>query len=149
MATYGWKPVFKFVPTDGIEETLDLLEVLPPKSVDADHEPDVTARLDTNRRGNAKGWGVRPTCKMKFEVVDSDLVAYLALTANRLIANEVWTVYLSLDGGLTYRQVELAPKGYTRDGAIEGKTFAGSKYTLDVRGVDLLDQAPALGTGVW
>jgi len=153
MTQYAWKPFFKFVPTDGIEEVADLQAIFTdtsgPSSIDASHVPDVTARTDVNRRGNAKGWGLRPTCKMVFEILSTELHAYLALIVNRLIANDVWTVYLSLDGGLTYRQVELAAKGYEGPDAIQGKTFAGAKYTLSVQAVDLLDQAPELAGGTW
>lgn len=150
MSQYKWKPVFKFVPTDGIEEVLDLIAVgLTPTLIDASHEPDVNARIDVNRRGNAKGSGFRPRCKMKFEIVDTALVAYLLLAVNRLLATDIWTVYLSLDGGITYRQVEMAAKGFDGPKAIQGKTFAGATYTLDMQAVDLLDQVPNLGTGVW
>lgn len=151
MSQYGWKAVFKFVPTDGIEEVMDLSEVFTdtgrPSSIDASHVPDITARIDVNRRGNAKGWGFRPTAKLKFEIFSTELQAYLALIVNRLLANDIWTVYLSLDGGITYRQVEL--KSYDGPDPIQGKTFAGAKYSLEVQAVDLLDQTPALGTGVW
>jgi len=149
MSQYAWKAVFKFVPTDGIEETLDLMETIPPKSIEVSHEPDVTSRIDVNRRGNAKGWGLRPRATFKWEIIDTALVAYILLIVNRLMADQTWTVYLSLDGGITYRQVELIPKGYTGPDAIQGKTFAGAKYSLEVQGVDVLDQVPTLGTGVW
>jgi len=153
MSQYAWKAVFKFVPTDGIEEVMDLSEVFTdtgrPSSIDVSHVPDVTARIDVNRRGNAKGWGFRPTAKLKFEIFSTERHAYLALIVNRLLATDIWTVYLSLDGGLTYRQVELTPKGYEGPDAIQGKTFVGAKYSLEVQGVDVLDQVPTLGTGVW
>jgi hypothetical protein len=149
MSQYAWKPVWKFVPTDGSEETLDLMEVLPPTSVDAAHEPDLQSRIDVNKRGNSKGSGFRPTCKMKFEIVDTALVQYLLLIVNRLMADQIWTVYLSLDIGITYRQVQLQQKGFDGPKAIEGKTFAGAIYSIAVEGVDLIDQVPALGSGVW
>jgi len=149
MSQYAWRPVFKFVPTDGIEETLDLMEVLPPKSVEPDHQPDVTARTDVNRRSNAKPWGFRPICKMTFEVIDTSLVQYLLLVVNRLRQNDTWTVYLSLDGGLTHRQMDPDAKFHDGPKAIQGKTFAGATYTLAVQAVDLIDQVPGLGTGVW
>ena len=149
MTQYAWRQMFKFVPTDGIEETLDLMAVLPPTSTDAGYLPDVTPRKDVNRRGNARGWGFLPYCKMKFEVIDSDLQAYLRLIANRLMAEKLWAVYLSLDGGLTWRQVEATSKVLDGPDPIQGKTFAGSKYTLDVVAVDLISEVPALGTGVW
>lgn len=149
MSSYAWSPRFKFVPTDGIEETLDLMAVLPPTSVDPSHESDVSARRDVNRKGNARVWGFLPTCKMKFEVIDTTRVAYLLLIANRLRASALWTTYLSLDGGVTYRQVEAAAKVLDGPDAIQGKTFAGARYTLSVVGVDLIDTVPDLGTGVW
>jgi len=151
MSQYAWRAMFKFVPTDGIEEVMDVGQVFTdtgrPSAIDAGHVPDVTHRIDVNRRGNAMGWGYRARCKMSFEIISTETQAFLALIVNRLLANDIWTVYLSLDGGITYRQVEL--KSYDGPDAIEGKTFAGAKYSVEVQSVELLDQVPNLGTGMW
>jgi hypothetical protein len=150
MSQYGWLPMVKFVPTDGIEEVLDLIAVgLRPTKIEPTHEPDITGRIDSNRRSNAKFYGFRPACKMTFEVIDTSLVSYLHLITNRVPANDVWTVYLALDNGVTYRQIDPASKLLTGPVAIQGKTFAGATYTLDLMAVDLIDQVPGLGTGVW
>lgn len=151
MTQYRWQPVFKFVPTDGIEEVLVVSECFSDTSgfrlADPDHMPEITQKVDVNRQGSQRAWGLRPRVKCTLEIVDTATQAYLALIINRLVANEVWTTYLSLDGGLTYRQVEL--KSYDGPKAIEGKTFAGAIYTLELQAVALLDQMPNLGTGVW
>jgi hypothetical protein len=151
MSQYAWKGVFKFIPTDGIEETMDLASVFTdtsgPGKIDPSHVYESTNRQDVNRRGNQKDWGFRPRCKMTFEIIDTALQAYFALIVNRLRATDVWVVLLSLDGGINYRQVQL--KSFDGPDPIQGKTFAGAKYVLEVEGVELLDQIPNLGSGVW
>jgi len=151
MSQYAWRPVFKFVPTDGTEDVLDMTEVFTdtgrPNTIDPSHDPEMTPKVDVNRKGNAKGWGFRPACSMTIEIFSTELEAFLALIVNRLLANDVWTSYLSLDGGLNYHQVEL--KKFDGPNAIKGKTFAGASYTLGVVATDLLDLKPALGTGTW
>lgn len=149
---YSWEPVFKFVPTDGPEEVAsirDLFTDLPGcKKVEAEHRAEQTARKDVNRLGANRKWGFRPMATLHFEIVDTNQQRYLALIASRLMS-DVFTCYLSLDGGLTFRRVQLAANGYKGPKALGGKTFIGADYELEVEGCDLLYEAPALAEGTW
>lgn len=148
---YSWLPVMRFVPQAGVEEYLSIYEAFPgtagPVKVNADHVPEMETRLDATRRTQVRGFGFRPVCAMTFEVVDSAEQVYLSAMVTRLMATDDWTCYLSLDDGQTYRQVVLSK--WTGPDPIRGKTFAGSTYTLTMRGVDLLEEVPLLGLGKW
>jgi hypothetical protein len=148
---FNWQPVMKFVPTDGVEEVMDLREVFTdtsgPGMIDANHLPEQTKRNDVNRRNTSVGWGFRPTCKFTIQLISTELHQYLALMVNRLMKSDVWACFLSLDGGLTFREVQL--KSYSGPKPIGGKNFVGAEYVVDIEGVELLTQVPALQTGVW
>jgi hypothetical protein len=145
-----WNHVMKFVPDNGLEETLALSSVFTdtsgPVRTEVAHKPDQTKRADTNRREGPTTWGFRPECELLIPIFTADLAKWVALIRDRLASKE-WTCYLSLDGGVNYREVSLA--GFTGPKTIEGKTFAGVEYTITMRGRDLVEQPPALGDGTW
>jgi hypothetical protein len=152
MATkYAWLPVMRFIPQDGPEELLVLYEAFSdtsgPGKVVPSHAPEMVESMDSQRRATLRPFGFRPMCKMTFELVDMAQQAYLQAMLVRLMATGSWACHLSLDDAATFRQVVL--DSYSGPEPLRGKTFAGAKYEVGVRGVDLLEEPPVLGLGVW
>jgi len=138
------------IPLDGPEELLDLTECFPdtngPVSIEVAHKPEQTQRDLLNRNSQPITWGFRGEAKMEFEVGSTEQVFWLSTMVNRL-ASEQWACSLSLDGGVTWRDVVMA--AFTGPKPLGGKVFAGAAYSLTVRTKELLAEIPPLGVGVW
>lgn len=150
MSGYRWHPIFKLIPDNGAETTVDLWDQIPgttgPVRIDLQYREDQDEWQDIDRVIRSQVFGFRVAVRMDFDITDMQEHQVLANITNAL-ADESTQVQLSLDAGFVFRAVKLdrAP----RPRPLNGKTFAGASFRLDLSCTELLDELPALVEGAW
>src|SRR5947207_2743925 len=106
---YAYSPRFRLSYDSGPDVIYDLTTMTDakgPVSIKVQYEQEKTSRQTPNRRTIERHFGWRPVCAMIFDLAtmtDEAWIADVASAANRDDAD----LYLSLDGGVTERQVTL------------------------------------------
>lgn len=152
MTAYAWWPMFRITPDNGVAETLDFRTGFLNPGVAVRTEPSWSAegkqRLDINKseRPRMDGWRVEVELELHVwgeAMPDHEPIARLVSAAWA----EGYTIALSCDAGVTYRDVVLTK--YGGPDPIAGKTFVGAKFKLTFRCVDLIDDVAAIASGSW
>lgn len=145
MSGYKREVWMRTVPLDGAEEWFDIGTLLTdaggPTVARVRYREVRDQRENVNRGLRSIFYGVRPEVQLKFDVATMADHATLATITSRLMRDD-WTVYLSLDGRLTEREVELVQ--VPEPMPFNGKTIGGASFTMDLRCRELLDDLPAM-----
>ena len=153
MAGYRFHTWVRMTPRDGAVETLDLssdfLDSGSARSVLTKAEPRYEERIesgeDINYAQRPLLLGIYCEVMLRFETVSPATEhAAIARLVTRLI-DPYWTVELSLDNKVTYREVVAKKIGYPRP--FGDKTIAGFRVEHVVACRELLDTYPAIGAG--
>ena len=143
---YEWHPVFRQTPDNGSAVVVDtrasFTDLGGPETVDIGYDTVRTDREDINRRARSRVWGFRQMISLGIYIDTMADSGALFQILSRL-ARDDWTTELSLDGSGTYRTVELEDFGGPQP--LGGKTVAGARFELSMRGVDLLSEIPEFG----
>jgi len=144
---YEWQPIFRMVPDDGPEQVIvlrsSLTDVGGPGRIRLAYRPVFTRAEDVNRRLAFQRFGFRAAVGIAAEVATMADQAALATILSRLHSDQ-WRIYLSLDGGVVEREVELASN--SGPDAIAGKVSVGASFELGLEAIDLIDTIPAMMT---
>lgn len=142
---YRWHPVVRLVPAYGDARTIDLTQAFTdasgPVETEAGHREEIRRRTDVNRRSRPQIYGFRPFANFSFDILTMEDHASLVDIVGCLSEQDA-KVYLSLDGGITEREVAL--RRYRGPRAIAGKQFVGGTYQLQIEAVDLIDRPAAM-----
>lgn len=148
---YEWIHRIRAVPLNGSARTYQLNQIFSdasgPTKTDVRYDVVKDSRYNVDRWADPliHGWRVRVI--LTLEIVTMEEEHWLAEILNRLSDREEWTIYLSLNGGTTEREIVLRDfKGPTPLG---GKTHAGAQFVLDVECVELITEKPDLMDGNW
>jgi len=143
--SYAWWPYVRFTPTNGIVETWDLRakfsDVNGPVRTGLDYVSDRERRVSSDeRRLGLLHRGFRPRVDLELEIFTLAHQSNFATLLSRLRRPADWLVELALDGGITYRAVQLD----SHDGPtpLGGKTFIGARHRVRFDGVELLADLP-------
>lgn len=146
MGGYRWYPRVRIVPANGNEQQLDLSALMTdaggPVLINVDYPQDRQDRIDVDRRADQTSFGFRPRVRMTFDInamADHEHLAKIVQALHRTMDRQV---FLSLDGGITEREMQMsrtpAPRPFNR------KTIAGARYELELEAKDLLEEYPAM-----
>lgn len=142
MGIYAYQPRFRLVPEDGPQRLYDLTaltEARGPVRTDVRYEPEKVRRQSVNRKLIEKRFGLRPVCRMGFEIATLAEESWLADIVSSSMRDDV-RVYLSLNAGVSEREVYMIGD-YARP-PLAGKALAGIATDLEFRAVDLVDGVP-------
>jgi len=152
MSGYIRTVLARLTPDNGLPETVDLSagftvngysrNVLTKTEVNYADEQE--QRQDVNQAAQNLRFGFRPAMKLQFDIRDMSHYTTVAKVASRLM-DPGWRVELSLDGGVTYRDIVLT-RGPAL-GPFRGVTRAGVRVTLEVETRDTTDQILPMGAG--
>jgi len=143
---YAWHPVIRCVPDNGAEETIDLRTVLTdlhgPMKTDAKYAAIQERRETINRRIVPAPFGFRAEIILTLDILTMADAAHWTKIVNRCMSTN-WAVYLSMDGGITERQVFLS----RMDGPdpLGGKTHVGGRFLLGLTTVEAFAEMPEFG----
>ena len=140
-----WWPVFRMMPANGPAQTIRLREALRdfggPVRCDVRYVPVTKQREDINNTIRTYVKGFR--CEVEFDVSTSGAriadAGCLSMITGWL-ADRTKTVELSMDDGVTFREIAL--KKFEGPKPKAGKTFAGFLYELAVSCRALLEAPP-------
>lgn len=150
---YTWQTLVRITPKDGPSETINLstgfLDGGSSRSVLTKAEPRYIERIDAaediNSAQRPRLRGYECEVMLRFELADVGTHhPTIARIMNRLMS-PYWTVELSLNNGVTYREVVLRKAGSPRP--FGDKTVAGFKVEHVVVCRELLDTYPDIGSG--
>ena len=145
-----WWPVFRMTPANGAAVTIRLREALQdfggPVRCDVRYVPVIKNRENVNNelRPYAKGY----RCEVEFDVsVSASRMADAGClaTITGWLADRTKTVELSMDDGVTFREIVL--KKFEGPKPKAGKTFAGFLYELAVSCRALLEAPADIASG--
>ncbi len=143
---FRWWPVLRCVPDNGAEETIDLRAVLTdlggPMKTDAKYSALQERRETINRRIVPAPFGFRAEIILTLDILTMADAANWTKIVNRCMSPD-WTVYLSMDGGVTERQVFLS----RMDGPdpLGGKTHVGGRFLLGLTTAEVFPEMPNFG----
>ena len=148
MSGYKWDPVWRIVPRNGGETVYwmsdELTDCKGHNKITLQYAESMNIREDINRSLRPVVHGVRPEVEIECQIFTMDDQAFLANIESALLLPNHYNVFLSLDGGVTEREVVI--KGVSNPTAIRGKTVLGATFTIAVRCVDLIPRRPAMMT---
>ncbi len=153
MSGYAWWPMVRITPANGPAVVRDLksdLSTIPgtgPTKVAVKHAPQIKQRQDVNDAERPLLKGFRVDVELTFEVADEMLDHDILAEIASACLDQDQIVELSMDGGLTYREVVLTE--YRGPDPINGKMYVGAKYELNFRCRELVQDIPAIGMGNW
>lgn len=151
MSGYDFWPMVRYSVDDNTPTTIDLRSDLtsvagPIRIRGPQYVMQQIEREDVNRVDRRLRLGHRVSVGMDFEVhddmLDHDYFADILDAWNRGDKIE-----LSLDGGATWRTVEIT--AYQGPTALSGKPRAGALFSLDFRCIELIDTVPRIASGSW
>lgn len=147
---YSWHPVFRQTEEGETPIVIDthqaFSEMGGPEWTRVSYDTISRKREDINRRAQSTFFGFRMRVTMRTYFDDNTDSNYFTNIVNRMILPD-WVTELSLDGAVTYHEVEL-------DGNVSGplplagKPFAGAHFQLPMRGRDLMAARPYLESSV-
>lgn len=147
---YEWYPILRMSPENGSDVTINFRQEFTdangPTKTHVGHSLERDLREDVNRSLRATYHGFRPEARLTLEILNMEDHQVLAQILERAVS-PAWTLYLSLDGGDTEREVILTE--YRGPKAIKRKTYLGAEYEIAFGAVDLSDEVPAIGEGTW
>lgn len=142
---YSWHHMVKIAPEDGQDLELDLMEEFAethgPLKTDLTYPQEAKSRTDVNKVQRQNHFGFRPTVVLTIEIFNISYHRVIAKMVNAL-TDKLTAVYLSLDGGHTYRQVKMSRVPSPRP--IRGKTIVGAQFRLGLSATELIDDMPEM-----
>lgn len=148
MSGYRWDPVFRVSPVNGGDTYYWLSDRLSDVGshtrINLRYVESMNTREDVNRSLRPVVFGLRPEVDITCAIWTMADQAFLSEIESALLDTSYYRVYLSLDGGVVYRQVVMASA--TNAEPINGKTIVGAQFTIRVRCVDLITRRPAMAT---
>lgn len=148
MSGYSWDPVVRVVPFNGAETVYWFADRLTDcgghTRISLRYVEDQTIREDVNRNLRPTVNGLRPEVTIECVIASMDDQRFLAEIESALLSPKRCAVFLSLDGGVTERQVVLASS--TNAEPLAGRTILGATFKLSLKCVALIGERPAMTT---
>lgn len=145
---YQWRHYVKLEPTDGVDEVIvlrqELLEGHGPVRTTVVNRDEQETREDINRTQHQEVFGFRQRVTIRAEVFDMKEHRSLVKIANAFRDPDT-KVHLSLDGGLTYKEVIMRRVPSPR--AIRNMTIVGASFDLGMETAVLEDELVAIADG--
>lgn len=145
---YKWRHWLKLVPTDGVDEVVilkqELLEGHGPTRTTVQNREEQVSREDINKKLHQEIDGFRQRVTIRAEIFDMDEHRSIVKIVNALAAADT-TVFLSLDGGETYKEVIMRSVPSPR--AIRNLTIVGATFDLGLETAELDDELVAIPEG--
>lgn len=145
---YVWIHWVKLVPDDGVDEVLALRALLTdaagPTRTGLENVHDKDTRQDINKIDRQHSFGVKQKVSLRCEILEMADHATLVKIANAALDNGT-TIFLSLDAGLTYKEVIVTKLPSPR--SIRNITAVGAIFDLRFQTVHLQDEMVAIEDG--
>lgn len=148
MNGYSWSVLCRMTPTNGPEDVEDLssagfgLTVMTKAGLR--YREELERRTTINRTERPLLFGFRPELVLRFEMLDMTHYNKIAKIQTRLM-DPSWAVEFSLDGGNSYREMEL--KKAASPLPLRDKTIAGAAFVLEMRSKHTWPDAELIQTG--
>jgi hypothetical protein len=146
---YEWHHMIRQTPGAGGAVTYDLRDVFTdckgPSRTRYEPRVELDRREDVNRRARSQFYGVRLGVQLTIDILTFAEQASLAAIVSKML-REDYVQEWSPDAGATFYEVELV--SYSGPDPLGGKTFAGGRFELALRTVELLEEVPAIATSL-
>ena len=145
---YLWNPIFRLTPGGDYTLKTSMPYAGGATKIDLNYIPVMDSRETANKTLSVVHYGFRIRVGFTFAIGGNMADHNTLVTIVNALVDPTKTVQLSLNGGTTFRYVDI--RRYEGPDPFDGKTFAGAYYSLEVETTSLVQPPlPAIGSGTW